>query len=922
MDYTRKRRWRILAITLIVLSVFPLLPVGAQIEANAINARKYRWKSVETAHYRVIFPEALEEKGRYVASALEALRPLQEATMKPRRVHKFSVIVNPDQIRANGYVSVLPRRSVFYTVPDSSMPGDWLTLLATHEGRHMFQFDELNQGVVRAASFLVGEYAAALVISVPGWWLEGDAVMAETVLSETGRGRTPRFTAQTKALFLDDKAYGYNKMILGSYRAYTPSMYEFGYLMYSYIRSEYDGKAPETLLKSQTRCPVPALGPHLATKKATGKSAPAVYREMAARYGKFWKDQVASLDLTGTTPLAAQGKSPYRAHVAIANRADGSVIAAAFDIEGNTDIVSIRDGKEERLCRGYPLNSLDSGGSFAVWDELENEAKFDQGTTTIVLFDLERGVKRALFKHSKYLSPALSRDGTTLALVEFSDASPCSLVIASTKDASILKRYPLPEGEIWTDLSFSSSGAEIAFVSNGVGGKAASRGKYLGKISLSDGATTLVYDARWENVMSPAFVDDAILYVSNYSGIDAIWAIDSAGKRYEVVSRPIGAYMPKPDAEGSSLVFVDYANSRGTVVSRADVPRASWVPLDRVKVVREEFYADAANSDPGKGKGLPENFPPTDAKAEPYSPLRDGNRIDGWYLVPAMNGDTAVTGYVQADNVTGISSQKLFLSYDYTDSEFAGFYQYRYRGFAPDLVFTGGSAIRDRGGESKLEPSGSVAVEFPLAGGLTGSALWNAVLGVSCGGEVKNGESDAIVAGYGNATARSGRWALSLVGSWSFVPTEGYGANHPYGLVSLAVPGVFTRDALTLQGSYERRHDGDDNLTMAYARGYYGTDALEAWKTSAGYSIPLLYPDFPVGALLYFDMIRLNAFYDARKAMDIDEDQMSAGAELLFHFMPLQIPFEIQAGVRYSHRIEENDDAFDIVVMGVPVASY
>ncbi len=922
MDMTRKRRWRIRAISLIALSFFTLLPVAAQIESSAINTRKYRWKSLETAHYRVIFPEALEEKGRFVASALEALRPLQEATMKPRRVHRFSVIINPDQISPNGYVSVLPRRSVFYTVPDSSMPGDWLTLLATHEGRHMFQFDELNQGVVRAASFLVGEYAAALVISVPGWWIEGDAVMAETVLSETGRGRTPRFTAQTKALFLDGKAYGYNKMLLGSYRAYTPSMYEFGYLMYSYIRSEYDAKAPETFLNKQAWCPLPALGPHLATKKATGKSAPAVYHEMAARYGKFWMDQVASLDVTGIAPLAPQGKSPYRAHVAIASRTDGAVIAAAFDIEGNTDIVSIQDGKEERLCKGYPLNSLDSGGAFVVWDELENEAKFDQGTTTIALFDLERGRKRALFRNSKYLSPALSRDGTTLALVEFSDASPCALVIASTHDASILKRYPIPEGEIWTDLSFSPSGAEIVFVSNGVGGKAASRGKYLGKLSLSDGATTLVYDARWENVMTPSIVDDAILYVSNYSGIDAIWAIDSAGKRYQVVSRPIGAYMPEPDPSGTSIAFVDYANSRGTVVARADVPRASWVPLDGVKVVREEFYADAADSDPGTGKGLPENFPLTDAKAEPYSPLLDGNTIDGWYLAPAMNGDTAVTGYLQADNVTGIASQRLSLSYDYTDSEFAGFYQYRYRGFAPDLVFSGGSTIRDREGESKVEPSGSVAVEFPLAGGLTGSARWNAVLGVSGGGEVRNGVSDATVTGYGNATARSGRWGLTFVGSWSFVATEGPGDNHPYGLASLAVPGAFPRDALTVQASYERRHDWDDNLAMAYARGYYGTDALEAWKTSAEYSLPLLYPDFPVGALLYFDLIRLNAFYDARKALDIDEDQMSAGAELLFHFMPLQIPFEIQAGVRYTHRIKENDDAFDIVVMGIPVASY
>ena len=223
MDSTMARAWRALACA--AFAVIMALPAAAQFETETLNTRQYRWMHIDTDHYDVIFPDALETQGRYVASALEAIRPLQESTMKPIRPYRFPVIINPDQISPNGYVSVIPRRSVFYTVPGTWVPGDWFTLLATHEGRHMFQFDELNQGVIHAISFLFGEYGAALVIGVPGWWLEGDAVMAETVLSDTGRGRSPRFTAQTKALFLDGKEYSYNKMLLGSYLAYTPNAY-------------------------------------------------------------------------------------------------------------------------------------------------------------------------------------------------------------------------------------------------------------------------------------------------------------------------------------------------------------------------------------------------------------------------------------------------------------------------------------------------------------------------------------------------------------------------------------------------------------------------------------------------------------------------------------------------------------------------
>ena len=921
MDSKNSERRRLFAFAIIVFAIFMSIPVAAQIESNTINTRKYRWKHIETEHYDVIFPETFEGHGRYVASSLEALRPLQENTMRPPRQYRFPVIINPDQISPNGYVSVLPRRSVFYTAPDSSMPGDWLTLLATHEGRHMFQFDELNQGVIHAMSFLFGEYSAGLVLSIPGWWLEGDAVMAETVLSESGRGRTPRFTAQTKALFLDDKTFNYNKMLLGSYRANTPSAYEFGYLMYSYIRSQYDEKAPSTLLTAFSRCPVPALGPHIATRRATGKGASAVYREMAERYGKFWKEQVAALDLTATESLTSQGRSPFRAHTAIAEVADGSVIASTIDMDGNAAIVSIRDGKEMRLGRGYHINSLDAGGDFVVWDELEAEAKFDQGFTRIMLLNLETGSKHALFRHSKYVSPAISRDGSTLALVEFSGDQSASLAIVSVKDGSIRKMIAIPTGEMWVDLSFSADGREIVFVSNGVTGDAGNRGKYIGKLSIETGAVSVVYDAGWENVMTPAIAENTVFYVSNYSGVDSVWAIGADRKRYEVVSRPIGSYFPKPDASGTRIVFVDYANSRGTVVSRAEVPREAWVPLERVKVMKENFFAAAAEDDPGTGKGIPSNFPVTDQIAEQYSPALQGNKIDAWGVMPASNGDVGLTAFARADNVTGLMDQQLSLSYDYTDTSFGGFYQYRYRGFWPDLVVRAGSTFEDDGG-MEASPSGSVGVEFPLAGGALGSTFWNAVLGVAGGGLVDDGESEAFVTAYGNAIVSVGRWSLSIIGSWQYIPTEGPDDYHPYAYAAFAMPGVFARDSLTFSGSYERRHDGDDSLTLAYARGYYETDALEAWKASAEYSVPLFYPDFAVGSILYFDMIRLKAFCDVRTARDIDEDQISAGAELLFHFMPLQIPFEIDAGFRYSRKIKENENSFDFVIMGMPIVSF
>ena len=56
------------------------------------------------------------------------------------------------------------------------------------------------------------------------------------------------------------------------------------------------------------------------------------------------------------------------------------------------------------------------------------------------------------------------------------------------------------------------------------------------------------------------------------------------------------------------------------------------------------------------------------------------------------------------------------------------------------------------------------------------------------------------------------------------------------------------------------------------------------WRLSANYHLPLLYPDWGFGNILYLQRIRANAFYDFTKVYSIDKsqtrDQRSAGGEI------------------------------------------
>jgi hypothetical protein len=133
-----------------------------------------------------------------------------------------------------------------------------------------------------------------------------------------------------------------------------------------------------------------------------------------------------------------------------------------------------------------------------------------------------------------------------------------------------------------------------------------------------------------------------------------------------------------------------------------------------------------------------------------------------------------------------------------------------------------------------------------------------------------------------------------------FYPRFGYAviANHRHAITrftgyqfiangSLYLPGLLSNHSIVLGGSFQQR----DTLSQvvfadrfAYSRGYTGGYFSRMWKLSANYHLPLLYPDWGFGNILYLQSIRLNAFYDFTKVYSRDKtqtrNQRSVGGEL------------------------------------------
>ena len=95
------------------------------------------------------------------------------------------------------------------------------------------QYSALFDGSARWLYYLLGEQSLlALTGVMPFWWLEGDAVDAETQASLYGRALQPSFTMHYRAVgrrILEGK--NPDKWFAGSYNEFIPSHYNLGYQM-------------------------------------------------------------------------------------------------------------------------------------------------------------------------------------------------------------------------------------------------------------------------------------------------------------------------------------------------------------------------------------------------------------------------------------------------------------------------------------------------------------------------------------------------------------------------------------------------------------------------------------------------------------------------------------------------------------------
>ena len=340
---------------------------------------------------------------------------------------------------SGGSVSLFPRMATFQTMPAQGFWGtnDWINTITVQEARHLVQIAKMNHGFGKVASVLFGEagLAGTLGMSLPNWWMAGDARAAQTALLRGGIGQYASSEMATRALLLSGDKFSFMKAMHGSLRDGVPSQEELGAFLVNHMERIAGADSWDKIMARAAKSSFNPFSLSLAMKAETGHSAADNYRDTMSVLGERWKAQAAGRVFSQPSVVNLAPKNVFTGYYQPVFQKDGSVLAQKSGLDTYAmEVVRVQpDGHEQKLFHYAPAVNAANRTSVVngrmVWDEYVPDPRWIRGYSEILIRDLAGGHTRRLTHRTRFVNPVLSPDGSRIAVVEFLPDRKCSLVV-------------------------------------------------------------------------------------------------------------------------------------------------------------------------------------------------------------------------------------------------------------------------------------------------------------------------------------------------------------------------------------------------------------------------------------------------------------------------------------------------------------
>lgn len=926
-------------------SAWAQLPVGDQLPTSI------KWLSLETEHFKLIFPENFEKEAQRTANYMMAIQePLSEGLNHDPR--KIKIVLNNRSFISNGFVSLQPWRSEFYTTPSQNYRlmgnNDWLEMLATHEYRHVVQLDKINTGFNRFLYSIFGNQVIAGIenIALPDWYLEGDATLMETVHTQGGRGRLPAFDLEFRTNILENKDYSYHKQHLGSFKDYVPDEYRLGYFMTTFLRRNEGENIWEEIHLNAKRWPIVPFIFSNSIKKSTGNYLVPTYNAMIDSLKQAWGGQRLGLEESDFDQLQKSKPKIFTSYEYPQPLPDGSWLAQKSGLGDYQQFVKIDAGGNESLIyvpgilTSTPM--LSTSGNQLVWTEYRWHPRWsNQNYSVIMIMNTETGGVKALSKNTKYHSAALDPKGRQILTVETDTENKHHLKILDARSGEIVQIIDNQDNELYLTPRFSNDGQSLVVVRL-VGDK---RGVSL--YHLNSGQWEHLIQPGYKNLSHAVQHDQYVFYNSAEHGIDNIYAIRIADRKvFQVTSDKSGAY--NPAFSGSTMVYNRYDVMGMHLVSMPNNPK-NWKAVNQVEDRTLNYFEPVLQQETLVKEVKEEEF-----EVKSYRRLNGLLNIYNWGPILDAGAFEAQVG-VLATDVLNQNTLSAGYSFDFNESTGFWFGRYSYQGLFPVLDFevTSGSRTGDRYGVDTASFVQEVVFEKTLKAGIRIPLAWinskfiqNFELGSSIGlinaenfqevinpgipldGQVKFLEHSLRYSSLHKTSKRDlkPRWGQLYRVDLQYSPFESDFDESLYLAMEgeYFVPGIVKHHSLNFSlGFQHQRILSTDNSvsyifrkTIGLPRGYGSTFFENMTSLSINYELPLFYPDFEIGPLFYFQRVKLNGFYDVAWADLIDQEFTldSYGLELSSNFNVMRFKPIFDLGLRWAYLPDADDYVFELVI--------
>lgn len=516
----------------IIFLIFLIIPhiAYAQFYVTGDDPGRAKWYSIETDNFKIIYPEKTDSLAVIYAEKLEKYRiPVSRSAGYLFQGYKMPVVMHAYNA-ANGSVAWAPKRMDLFTLPSAydPEPMPWTTMLSVHESRHVAQMQFGMTGALKGGNYLFGQMFNILVsLLYPGIdRMEGDAVIIETALTPSGRGRTADFLNYYWVAMDHGDRRKWIQWRFPSQKYYGPDYYSLGYLTVGGLRYLYD--YPYFMGEGYHRSaekPYNILTFNKLMKEVSGKDKEDMFSEICdTMYGQ-WKKAAEQRKPYIHSEQLVKDSEWYTDYKGIA-LSDSDLYAIK---QGHTDVPAIvridSTGREEKITAiPYETSGLKWSDDLKslYWSETQTDKRWSLQTKSRIRY-VHNGTKRTLDNDALLYNPVPTPSDGFLMTTRYETGGRSFLDIVDGLSGKTLHSFQAPdslqivESDWIGDHIYTSAISENGYgiYRFGIDGQYRQTGEWE---SVLDPEPVMIKDLRGHNGL--------VLFTSDRTGVNELYHLD------------------------------------------------------------------------------------------------------------------------------------------------------------------------------------------------------------------------------------------------------------------------------------------------------------------------------------------------------------------------------------------------------------